>query len=382
MFRFAAKFVRPLFGLFAALVFLAPAGPALGGAPITAHPALWTIYGPKGKAYMLGSIHVLPPNVQWKTPEILKAIAAADTFVFEIPLDHQDRDTHKIQEVQKKVMDQNGMLPPGQSLRGMLPEAMKADYDKALDELSISPSYVDRLQPWLAALIFENAQFFRSDFEAMLGVDRQVYQMASAAKKSTRGFESLEDQLALITPEEQQAGIAELSEQIGSALKRDGVKKVDAMVAAWARGDTAALNRMSADAFDKDPTLKKGILDNRNRRWVGELKTMLAEPHVYFVTVGAAHLAGPGGVPALMRAAGYRVEGPIDMTVPNTKPAPALRLSADAKALLSPHAKPTPSVQLSANAKPSPSQGGEPPSSPRLRLDAKKAPSSLRLTKD
>ena len=366
MIRLAAKFARPLFGLFVAFVFLAPASPALGGAPINAHPALWTIYGPKGKAYMLGSIHVLPPNVQWKTPEIMKAIAAADTFVFEIPLDHQDQDTLKIQEVQKKVMDQNGMLPPGQSLRGLLPEAMKADYDKALDDLSISPAYIDRLQPWLAALVLENAQFFRSDFEAMLGVDRQVYQMASAAKKATRGFESLEDQLALITPEEQQAGVAELGEQVGSALKHDGTKKVDAMVAAWARGDTAALSRMSADAFDKDPTLKKGILDNRNKRWVGELKTMLAEQHVYFVTVGAAHLAGPGGVPALMRAAGYRVEGTIDMTTTATNPAPAPRPSRDAQ--------PTSSPRLSRN--------GEPPSSPRLSQGKKKPSSSLRLTKD
>jgi uncharacterized protein YbaP (TraB family) len=37
---------------------------------------------------------------------------------------------------------------------------------------------------------------------------------------------------------------------------------------------------------------------------------MLAEPHTYFITVGAGHLLGPKGVPALLRAKGYRVEGP------------------------------------------------------------------------
>jgi hypothetical protein len=207
-----------------------------------------------------------------------------------------------------------------------------------------------------------------------------------------------------------------LSEQVASALKHDGTKKVDAMVAAWARGDTATLSRMSADAFDKDPTLKKGILDNRNKRWVGELKAMLAEPRVYFVTVGAAHLAGPGGVPALMRAAGYRVEGPIDVTTADAKPVPALRLSRDAESSSSPSLRPaqpakpspplratqeasvSPSLRPAQTAKPSPpplhatqeasvspsprvSPEGEPPSSPRLVLGTKK-PSSLRLTRD
>jgi uncharacterized protein YbaP (TraB family) len=37
---------------------------------------------------------------------------------------------------------------------------------------------------------------------------------------------------------------------------------------------------------------------------------MLGESRSFFVTVGAAHLAGPDGVPALLRADGYDVEGP------------------------------------------------------------------------
>jgi uncharacterized protein YbaP (TraB family) len=37
---------------------------------------------------------------------------------------------------------------------------------------------------------------------------------------------------------------------------------------------------------------------------------MLKEKHTYFITVGAFHLVGPGGVPNLLRAAGYQVDGP------------------------------------------------------------------------
>ena len=40
------------------------------------------------------------------------------------------------------------------------------------------------------------------------------------------------------------------------------------------------------------------------------LTVILDQPKTYFITVGAAHLAGPDGVPALLRAKGFKIEGP------------------------------------------------------------------------
>src|SRR5271163_595525 len=57
--------------------------------PINATPAMWVVHGPKGTAYLLGSIHYLPKNVRWQTPEIAAAMKRADTFVFEAPLDEE-----------------------------------------------------------------------------------------------------------------------------------------------------------------------------------------------------------------------------------------------------------------------------------------------------
>ena len=58
------------------------------------------------------------------------------------------------------------------------------------------------------------------------------------------------------------------------------------------------------------PEMKKALLTDRNQNWVGQIEKMLTEKKVFFITVGAGHLAGPDGVPALLREAGYRVEGP------------------------------------------------------------------------
>ena len=66
------------------------------------------------------------------------------------------------------------------------------------------------------------------------------------------------------------------------------------------------MNKELAD----QPDVKKALLTDRNQRWALQIQTMLREKRVFFITVGAGHLAGPEGVPALLRQAGYKVEGP------------------------------------------------------------------------
>jgi hypothetical protein len=56
------------------------------------------------------------------------------------------------------------------------------------------------------------------------------------------------------------------------------------------------------------PGAMKLLIDDRNARWVTRLSAMLAQHRTYFVTVGAGHIAGPRGLPALLAARGYRVE--------------------------------------------------------------------------
>lgn len=255
------------------------------------HPALWTVHGPKGTAYLFGSVHVLPSGIEWKSQSLLAAMKRSDTFVFEVPLDHQDQDRVEAQNVQREIMDLHGMLPPGQSLRGQLPKDMVPKYDAVIADLNISPGYIDRLQPWLAATILETAQFYRNDASAMNGVDVQVYALASNMHKETRGFETLEQQLAILGPAEQRGGVHELSRIIDEATTDTEKREYDAIVAAWEHGDVAAIARETNAGFAKeDPGLRKTLLDDRTARWAAELGPMLSEPRTYFITVGTAHL--------------------------------------------------------------------------------------------
>src|SRR5207253_2543454 len=72
--RATMQFFR-LIGSLALAVFLATAPAAAAEAPpviatIKAHPALWTVRSAKGTAYLFGSVHLLPPNIDWHSPDV------------------------------------------------------------------------------------------------------------------------------------------------------------------------------------------------------------------------------------------------------------------------------------------------------------------------
>jgi uncharacterized protein len=272
-------------------------------APVPAHPAMWTVHGPKATIYLLGSIHVLPPQMRWHTPAIDAALNAADTFVFEIPMDASQKTD--IQEFIKE----NGFLPPGMALPSLLNAEARKDYTAALNLTHVPPDKLTPMRPWLALLVLETGMVTQQHFSADTGLDRQVY--AIAARKngvSFRAFETPEQQLKLLMPEDQSLEIQEFDAGLKEMLNES--LSVNDLVTAWARGDVGKLNQLMNSGFKENPKAEKTLFEDRNRAWLAQLDRMLNERHVFFVTVGAGHLVGPKSVTALLRAQGYQVDGP------------------------------------------------------------------------
>ena len=270
--------------------------------PAMAAPALWHVKGPKGEVALFGSIHLLPPGLRWRTPAIDKAMADADVFVFETPADGA-----ALARMQQLVA-QHGLLPQGQSLRGLLPAAARADYDAALAAAQIPDAVIGHERPWLADLQLLVAQTRREKFSPDAGVDRKVMAVAGARRKEVRYFETIDQQFALLAPPDNDLQLQEFESDLKDYRKPD--TELTALVSAWARGDVAAIDRLMNGELAAFPAAKKALLTDRNRRWALQIETMLQEKRRFFITVGAGHLAGPDGVPALLRKAGYRVTGP------------------------------------------------------------------------
>jgi uncharacterized protein YbaP (TraB family) len=134
--------------------------------------------------------------------------------------------------------------------------------------------------------------------------------MAQARKtgKPMRYLETIDQQFELLAPDDPALELDEF--ESGLSDLDDAAAVVQPMVDAWQRGDQPALARLVGEDMDAFPAARKALFDDRNARWVPEIEAMLKEKHSFFITVGAGHLAGPQGVPALLRKAGHAVDGP------------------------------------------------------------------------
>jgi uncharacterized protein YbaP (TraB family) len=291
---------------FAFLSLLALAGGARADEPVyakmPAHPALWTVHGPKGTAYLFGSIHILPPNVDWHTKEIDAAMAKSDTLVFELAMD----DT--FQQRMQTYIKERGMLPAGQHLHDMLSPDAKKELDAEVAKLPVSPAAIDRMRPWLADLTIEMMGIVKQNYSSAAGVDMQIQSHADG--KPVIGLETIEQQMSLIAPDDPKTEVEAFEADLKTSGAPSANDQVGPLLDAWMHGRVDRLAALTKKDLAQYPNAQKLLFDDRNAAWVKQIAVLLEQPKTYFITVGAGHLAGPHGVPALLRAKGYKVDGP------------------------------------------------------------------------
>jgi hypothetical protein len=292
--------------LIGACLLFAVAAPAFADdAPpkvIHATPAMWVVHGPKGTAYLLGSVHALPKNIDWQTPAIKAAIGKAQAFVFEVPMAQDSREKAGL------VLGLSELLPPSVALPSYFDAEMRSDFRAAVEHTQIDPEGLVALRPWYAAFVLQGAMTGKVTLEAKEGVDNKVYAMAEARSvHDIRALETHQFQIDLIKRGDTKNELALLKTAMKKAANMTMVpfKK---LLDAWETGDPSATHDVSVATMP--PAELKVMLDDRNKSWIPEIEKMLNEKRTFFITVGAAHLAGPNGVPNLLRAAGYKVDGP------------------------------------------------------------------------
>jgi uncharacterized protein YbaP (TraB family) len=68
------------------------------------------------------------------------------------------------------------------------------------------------------------------------------------------------------------------------------------------------LGPLVVDVMKRDrPALYEALLKRRNQAWAQALVAEMDRPGVELVAVGALHMAGEDGLPALMAARGFQV---------------------------------------------------------------------------
>ena len=297
-------FMKPrFFKLFLAVVLGALAsGTAVARAARPPEPALWEVSAGPSKVYLFGSIHMLPRDWPWRTQAIDAAIRSSDAFVFETALTPQ-----QIGKVRLFVRD-NGTLPRGQQLSRMLSPRGLKDFNSALTMTPLDPASVNAMRPWLALTVLGDYQIQNGPLRSFVeeGVDFTIEQEARDSGKPVRHLETAESQLEVLIQTTPDNDIAGFEAELHELLKVDD--KYRRLLEGWTAGSQTELGRVLAEEAVRNPDEKKLLLDKRNRNWVPQIEGMMVSKQTIFVTVGAAHLVGPGSVLDILCVRGWKVQ--------------------------------------------------------------------------
>ncbi len=256
-----------------------------------AHPALWQIEGPHGeKAWLFGTVHALPERLEWRQGKVAEALQASDLLVLEVA---------RIEEAPRvfAALSQSPGLPP---LRERTSPALRPALDRALRESGLDPAALDGLETWAAALTIEQALASKAGIESENGIEREL---VATYRRPVDQLEGAPAQLSIFDR------LAEEDQRVllDSVLRESSRPDDTGVVRAWARGDMAPIEAETTRGFLADPDLRAALLTGRNRAWADRLGGMVRQGKHPFVAVGAGHMAGPEGLPALMAAQGWRV---------------------------------------------------------------------------
>lgn len=244
-----------------------------------------------GKAWLFGTIHSSERPLAWRTPAIERALGQSDAVMVEVANLADEAD---VAATFARLAKSEGKPP--------LSRRIAADERPALAALLRKSGYGDddfaAMDTWAAALTL--ARTSAEDNDIRNGVDRAV--VAAAGLRPVIELEGAKRQLGLFDslPEADQRDL------LAAVVAEAGRPETD-LARSWRTGDMAAIEKETRRGLLADPELREVLFTRRNREWAERIMAEMKSGRRPFVAAGAAHMAGPEGVPAILAGRGYRV---------------------------------------------------------------------------
>ncbi|HEX6661886.1 MAG TPA: TraB/GumN family protein [Sphingomicrobium sp.] len=288
--------IKRFFAPLAAL--LALAAPATARVP-QARPALWEVSDADTTVYLFGTIHLLPPNYQWRTPKFDAALANSQELVVETIVDLQHPDEIL---AAKRNLGYSAGLPP---IEQRVPPAKRALLRSVIAKTGVPEQYFTSMETWLAAFELLGVRFQEMGLKGEQGPEQALRTEFQAAKKPIGQLETNAEQLGFFDrlPEKAQRQLLEGAIDGPKSMNDDFAK----MVASWSRGDVKGIGVSFNRDLSASPELKNALLIQRNSNWRHWIEDRMTKPGSVFVAVGAGHLAGSSSVISMLEQDGYKV---------------------------------------------------------------------------
>jgi uncharacterized protein YbaP (TraB family) len=266
-----------------------------------AAPAMWRVTHGDSQVYLFGTLHVLQPKARWRTPLYDRVLAQSGTVWFEADMQSGDPDTLRLL-IQRYGSD------PDTPLSRKLPAS---DVDALSRQTDLAR--IDHLRPWAAALMLSMQPALARGATVERGADLTITRAARSDAKRVRTFETLEDQARMFASLPQGSEVHYLADVIHERARGSRVSfqpSAASLERQWLDGDLARLGPgLVGDLRRQNPSLYDALLKRRNFAWADALTAEMASASgIELVNVGALHMVGDDGLPALLKARGFQVE--------------------------------------------------------------------------
>ena len=274
---------------------------------------MWVIKDADSTIYLTGTIHALPPEVQWDSQKLRDAVKHAGELWLEIPM---GSDVMKFAAEAAPIMMRHAMATT--PLDKMLAPEETASLKARIAELGLPAetfTVINMMKPWYASMLIGVSPLINGGYDPTQGIDVKIAKLAEDDGDPIKGFETVEEQTKIL-------GSGSIDEQL-TALRHllsipkaglDATKgAMDELALTWARGDISGATKMFANLSETDEAMFGGakmdsLLLNRNENWAGQIETMLKGAGTHLIAVGGAHLVGPDSVQERLKLRGIATE--------------------------------------------------------------------------
>lgn len=271
---------------------------------------LWKASKGGRSVWLYGTIHVAKLPWVYPGPQVAAAIRASDVVALELDI----TDPGVLERLRKLILRGADAPTLAPSLQSRLAAQMAA--------ACIAPATLAPMRAEMQAVTVEVMQGRPFGLYPEYGIDEAIAAFARNLRKPVRALETPELQAGLLVSDDP----AETADTVGAVLDElEGGKSaqmLQRLAGDWQRGDLADLGayaswcecletpRQRAD-FAKLVDERNPLMADKIVKWHGEGKSL-------FVAVGALHMIGKVGLPALLKARGFQVERVV--FAPSAKP--------------------------------------------------------------
>jgi uncharacterized protein YbaP (TraB family) len=261
---------------------------------------MWKATRQQGAVYLVGSVHMLTKDFYPLAAPIEAGFKDSDLLVEEVDL------AEMLAPDQQFSLLARGMLPAGQTLDKVVSPATMALVNARVGSLGMPASALQQFKPWFLAMTLMAVEWEKAGFDAALGLDKHFYDRAQTEGKTVQGLETTEYQISRFDG----MAMAQQDRFLAESLKDLDAEKasVQKIADAWKAGDLPTLERLVLQDVKDDQFMYQRLLVERNRNWLPKIEALFARRGRAFIVVGAAHLVGPDGLIAMLKAKGARVD--------------------------------------------------------------------------